>query len=111
MAAFNLSVAPEPCPNQDVAAESLEKREARRRLIPWHFRKLDTDRPARQVVDRLFDQMQALFDFADANPDARVDRRRWTRISPIQNERSSCSRSRPRRLMQSLSASNHFAVL
>ena len=42
-------------------------------VLVGNGRKRGFDRPARQPIEDLRDQRQALLDFADADPDARID--------------------------------------
>src|SRR5690348_15367298 len=69
VAARDRAVGIEPQPNQHVAAEALDQRQAFT-AIP---RQLDTRRTRRQLIENLLDQVETLLHFADADPDARVD--------------------------------------
>ena len=65
------AVGVEPQPDEDVAAEALDQRQALagvRRVA-----ELGADRARRQPLEDLLDQREALLDLADADPDARID--------------------------------------
>src|SRR6266481_1363189 len=61
----------DPC--QDVAAETLDQRHALSQAREIRLIDRRMHRAVRQLRENLLDQGEALLDFADADPDARVD--------------------------------------
>src|ERR1041385_8378340 len=71
MAAGDRPIRAEAQPDEHIAAETLDERQA---FV--HFalvRNFDHKRPIRKAFQYLFDQAEALLDFPNAHPDARVD--------------------------------------
>ena len=72
MTALDLSVDADSQPSENVATKSFDERKAARRFA-WKFAWFGLRRTARQSVEKLIDEMQTLFDFAEADPDARIN--------------------------------------